>query len=141
MAPSLASIAQGVGLCGQLHPLPLHWVLDSLAHCSFSLCPPPHVLSEDCGLESFGQGHPYHCESPKDYCCLLHCASICGHISQDYSGCWYHCCLIWSVSQQTLTEQSGAATELFPPWWPLWPSSLPSPGSPCFCFPPSGQLS
>ena len=37
--PGIYSIGERVGHCGQLHPLPLHWILDSLAHVSPCLSP------------------------------------------------------------------------------------------------------
>ena len=66
---------------------------------------------------------------------------ICSHVPGHYSGCCYHYCLIWSVSGQPLTWQSGAAAWPFPPQWPLQPSSLSSSRSPQFWSPPSRQLS
>ena len=81
MALSLASVAlEIVDLGGQLHPLALHWVLDSLAHCPDPLHLLPHTPSEECWPVSSGQAHLYCCESLDNYCCHLSCTQICGYI-------------------------------------------------------------
>ena len=100
--------------------------------CSFSKCLLPHILSEDCWLESSVQGYPYHYKSLDNYCCLLCYVHIHGLVPGDYLECWYDHCLIQSGSRQPLTGQSGASFQPFPPliWWSLWLSPLSGPRYP-----------
>ena len=115
--PGTCSTRERLGLCCQLHPLPSHWVLDFLAQCFFSPCLLPHIPSEDYGLESSAQGHPYCYRSLDGYCCLLCCTKVHGHISGDYSGWWYDYCLICSGSKQPLTGWSGTSSQPSAKWF------------------------